>query len=102
MHWRQYFVDVYLPSPAGFEPEHPDVVANLQVTIASAHAEESVRPRAYITPAHDVSRRVAEADAGASRAQYYIAQRNDEHRDPPTSTGASPIAKKGRRFSLLR
>ena len=61
---RQYFIDMLPPSPAGFQSSSKDtILSRTPINIASAHPEGSYRPRAYIAPAHDVSRRVAHADA---------------------------------------
>ncbi|KAL5530469.1 hypothetical protein ACEPAF_6727 [Sanghuangporus sanghuang] len=58
----EYFVDICPPDPAGFQPSTGDILSSTYVQIVSAYAESGPRPRAYITPAHDASQRVAEAD----------------------------------------
>ncbi|KAH8105012.1 hypothetical protein DFH11DRAFT_1550581 [Phellopilus nigrolimitatus] len=63
----EYFIDVYSPMPAGFHPARDRILASAPVSIASAHAEGSPRPRAYIAPAHDVSQGVAQTDVFAEQ-----------------------------------
>lgn len=53
--------------PAGFHPARDRILASAPVGIASAHAEGSPRPRAYIAPAHDVSQGVAQTDVLAEQ-----------------------------------
>lgn len=54
----QYFVDVFPPSITGFQAQSDTLLFSKEVEIASSHPEGVSRPRAYITPALDVSYRV--------------------------------------------
>ncbi|KAI5122160.1 hypothetical protein M0805_007059 [Coniferiporia weirii] len=114
----EYFVDVHPPTPAGFLPAHERVLASTPVKITSAHAEHCPRPRAFITSAHDVSRRVAQASPISSGAAYsagaserinagFPAQDGRDIQDttspsnPPNSVNTSPASRGTRRFGLF-
>ncbi|EJD00901.1 uncharacterized protein FOMMEDRAFT_141671 [Fomitiporia mediterranea MF3/22] len=93
----EYFVDIHTPCPPGFQPSGDHLLNSTPVQVVSAYAEGSSRPRAYITPAHDASRRVAQADALAGNLAALSLERtaseSESHRTgftsrPGTSSGA--------------
>ncbi|KAL5508511.1 hypothetical protein ACEPAH_6130 [Sanghuangporus vaninii] len=98
----EYFVDICPPDPAGFQPSTEDILSSTYVQIVSAYAESGPRPRAYITPAHDASQRVAEADTrghhlaalaleGSSSSALEAVRSGSAHQ-PEASSSIGPVS----------